>query len=169
MQTEKKQKRLYIYIILGLIIGIFIKLFVLDILHVSGISMEPTIKNGSVLFVNKLAYGIPMPNSTKLITRWKSPLPGDVVIFLYNNKIVVKRCIAEEGTRLDYLTNSGYSLIVGKKKIPLTEEQYFRMKNSKSVPKGYILVIGDNYKHSVDSRYYGFVCTENIIGKVVGK
>ena len=153
----------------GLIIGIFLKLFVIDILHVSGISMEPSIHDNSVVFVNKLAYGLILPQSAKLAFQWAKPHYGDVVIFLYNNRIVVKRCDAVGGEHLDYLTDSGYSLRVGKRKIPLTEEQYFRLKNSRRVPDGYILAIGDNYGQSIDSRYYGFIPVNNVLGKVIGK
>ena len=93
---------------------------------------------------------------------------NDIIIYLYNNNIVVKRCVAVENTPLDYLTNSGYILIVNSdKKIPLTREQYYNMHNCSEVPSGYILAIGDNFENSFDSRNYGFIPVSNVLGKVI--
>ena len=90
------------------------------------------------------------------------------LVHLYNNNIVVKRCVAVENTPLDYLTNSGYILIVNSdKKIPLTREQYYNMHNCSEVPSGYILAIGDNFENSFDSRNYGFIPVSNVLGKVI--
>ena len=38
-----------------------VKLFIIDIVHISGSSMEPTIQNGKAVVVNKLAYGLVKP------------------------------------------------------------------------------------------------------------
>jgi len=167
MPYEKKHLPVPVWIGIGIMLGIILKLFVIDFLHVSGISMEGTIHNGSVILVNKLAYGLVKPGSSKLLFQWSEPRTGDIVIYLYDNKIVVKRCVAVGGTHLDYLSGSEYSLRVDGKKIILTEEQYHHLKNTVSVPDGYILAIGDNYAQSVDSRTYGFVPVNNILGKVL--
>lgn len=153
----------------GLLAGLFLKLFVIDVLHVSGRSMEEAIHDGSTLVVNKLAYGIVKPFGQSLLVQWKSPAQNDVVIYLYNNKIVVKRCVATEGQSLEYSTDKLYTLKTGDKNIPLTESQYLRFKDIKCVPEGYILAIGDNYEESVDSREYGFVNKKNVLGKVLCK
>lgn len=146
-----------------------LKLFVVDILHVKGTSMQPSLKDGQTVIVNKLSYGIVKPFSDTLITEWSEPKVNDIVIYLYNNKIVVKRCLAVQDTPLEYSVDSGYTLIVGTTKIPLTDLQYHRMQSSMVVPKGMILAIGDNFAQSIDSRTYGFVPVRNIIGKVVCK
>ena len=164
--TDDKKKLIYL-VCAGLAIGLFLKLFVVDILHVSGRSMYPTIKDGESLVVNKLAYGIIRPYGEKLLLQWAKPQRDDIVIFLYNNKIVVKRCLATGGETLAYSDNSVYTLHVGDKNIPLTESQWQNLRNIDSVPEGYILAIGDNYEESVDSRTYGFVSERNILGKVI--
>ena len=129
--------------------------------------MEPSFHDGQTVCVNKLAYGLVKPFSDTLIYKWAEPAAGDTVIYLYNNKIVIKRCIATAGTPLEYSADSGYTLHVGTKAIPLTDLQYHRMMTSASVPEGMILAIGDNYAQSVDSRTYGFVPVRNVIGKVL--
>ncbi|MBQ1197204.1 MAG: signal peptidase I, partial [Spirochaetaceae bacterium] len=122
-----------------------------------------------IIFINKLAYGIVQPFSSSFLVQWDSPKENDVVIYLYNDKMVVKRCIATEFTPLEFYQDSEYNMEVNNKNIPLKEEQFQRIKNSYFVPEGMILAIGDNYAESVDSRNYGFVSVKNIIGKVLCK
>ena len=161
------KKNLVIIICIGLVIGLFLKLFVVDVLHVSGTSMQPALQDGDTLLVNKLAYGIVRPYGDTLLVQWKTPRAGDIVIYLYNNKIVVKRCVATGGAHLAYSDDTQYTVTVGDKTIPLTDAQYHNLRAIDSVPDGYILAIGDNYQESVDSRTYGFVSVRNILGKVI--
>lgn len=165
---EQKQHRTFtICIVIGLIAGAFLKFFVIDIIHISGSSMSPTIENGATLIVNKLSYGLDCPFGDKLLISWAKPKVGDIVVFMRENNMVIKRCLAVYGTKLEYSTDSGYTLNIDDISIKLTAEQYYRMKDSKEVPKDTILVIGDNHEISVDSRTYGFVSTKNILGKVL--
>ena len=147
--------------------GIAIKLFVADILHISGSSMEPGIRDGSVVLVNKLAYGIVQPFGSRLLCSWAEPSAGDVVIYLYDNKIIIKRCAAIGGAPLDYSADKGYTLLVNNTSYPLSAEQYYAMRTIHSVPEGTILAIGDNAAVSVDSRNYGFIPVGNVLGKAV--
>lgn len=163
----KKNNSLFIYILIGILLGTILKLFVFDILTVSGISMEPTLKDNSVVIVNKLSYGLVIPFKYNFFVTWNKPQANDIVIFLHDNKIVIKRCVATSGQQLDFLDDTEYSLIVGNKKIILTEEQFSKMKQFDKVPEGYILAIGDNYYNSVDSRSYGFISEKNVIGKII--
>lgn len=153
----------------GLFFGFIVKLFAVEVLHVSGTSMESAIHDKSTVVVNKLAYGIIKPFSNSLLVQWQEPKVGDIVIYLYNNKIVVKRCVACEGQSLEYSSNPVYTVKVGDNEIPLTESQYMRLKDAAQVPEGYILAVGDNYEVSVDSRDYGFVSVKNVLGKVLCK
>ncbi|MDE5898134.1 MAG: signal peptidase I [Treponemataceae bacterium] len=154
---------------IGIAAGIVLKLFVLDILRVSGSSMEPAVRDNSVVFVNKLAYGLVKPFHGSFLVQWGGPRVGDIVIFLHDDKFVIKRCAAVSGGRLDFSADSGYSMDVGGETVALTEEQFNRMKSSSVVPDGYILALGDNRAESVDSRNYGFVSVKNITGKIIGK
>lgn len=152
----------------GLIFASLIKIFVFEAMTVDGVSMDPFLKDHQTIFVNKAAYGFANPFGSKLIFQWAKPEENDVIIYLYENRIVVKRCVACENARLDYLVNSGYILIINSdKKIPLTREQYCNMQNCSEVPSGYILAIGDNYEESFDSRNYGFIPVSNVLGKVI--
>jgi len=161
----------------GIALGVFLKLFVVDFLHVSGRSMVPSIRDGETIVVSKLRYGIVMPYGDKLLLRWSEPCRGDVVIYLYENKQVVKRCVAVGGDSLsvsrsadnDLFGEFGYTLEVCGSRIPLNETQFKNLSGVSSVPEGYVLAVGDNYGESLDSRNYGFVPVYNILGKVLCK
>lgn len=154
-------------IFFGLLIGLFLKLFVFDFLKISGKSMEPTLSSGNHIVINKAAYGIQNPFTKEYYFTWKSPKKNDVVTFLNDNKIVVKRCVLTEGDSLEILVDSGYHITINNQKVPLSEFQYLQFAGTKTVPSGYIFVLGDNFLYSVDSRDYGFVSTKSIKGKAI--
>ncbi|MCM1321889.1 MAG: signal peptidase I [Bacteroides sp.] len=152
--------------------GLALRWFVFDILVVSGNSMYPACKNGSRIAVNKLAYGLGNPFSGRLLVKWAEPQLNDIVIYLHDNKIVVKRCLGTTGMPLSFSENSVYSADIYMMKtpngsIPLSAEQYRMIKNSPEVPQNRILAVGDNYEQSIDSRNYGFVSADCILGKVL--
>jgi signal peptidase I len=165
---QRKKDNIIIFLIIGLLLGIFVKLFVLDILTISGQSMVPSIQDKNTVFVNKLAYGIAVPFSSKFFVQWATPKKNDIVIFLHDNKIVVKRCVLLSNEQLEFLLDTKYNLIVGGEKIPLTKEQYINLSKYEQVPEGFVFVLGDNYNSSIDSRDYGFVSTKNITGRIIG-
>jgi signal peptidase I len=155
------------YVFIGLLCGILLKLFAVDILIISGTSMEDSLAEGDFLFVNKLSFGLVNPFGDNLLCRWAEPKRDDVIIYVQNDKVVVKRCVAVAGDTLDFFSGSQYSFTVNNSVIPLTEHQYQRIKHSATVPDGMVLAVGDNYHDSIDSRDYGFVPVRNIMGKGV--
>ena len=97
---------------------------------------------------------------------------GDIIAFYYNNKILVKRVIANPGDWVD-IDKDG-NVYVNNQAI---EEPYLDVKafgdcNIKlpyQVPESRIFVMGDNRDVSVDSRNtsVGCVAEEQIVGKIV--
>lgn len=167
---EKKTKLTSIcYIAAGIVIGVLLKLFVIDFVRIQGTSMEPAIQDGDFLPVNRLSYGLNKPFSNSLLFQWKEPSAGDVVIYMMKGSQVVKRCVAVGPEPLEFSASSVYNLKVKGVTYPLTEEQYHLLGDSPMVPEGYILAIGDNAEVSIDSRNYGFVPVKNILGKVLCK
>ena len=167
--TSERKDNFLLLLIIGAAAGLLIKLFAVDILRISGKSMEPSISDGSFAFVNKLAYGIAVPFKGEFLIQWSEPQKGDAIIYLHNDKIVVKRCAAVAGEHLDFLSEQEYSLAVNGNKIPLTESQYEGLKPFSIVHAGYVLALGDNLSQSIDSRDYGFISVKNITGKIIGK
>ena len=161
------KKNVLIGLFLGLIIGIFLKFFAFDILKVEGVSMEPAFLDGSSVFVNKLAYGLDLPFGDRQIFSWKRPQVGDVVVYMIDGNLVVKRCASISAMPLDYSFDSGYNLCAGGKSYSLTALQYHLLVGNNQVPAGTILAIGDNEAKSIDSRDYGFVPEKNILGRII--
>jgi signal peptidase I len=119
-------------VFLALIFVFILKLLFFDFIIAQGDSMEPAIKNGSVLAVSRLKYGVRLPWRQRYLFRWAEPKEGDVVVFYTpTGELAVKRCTT------------------------LTE-------------RGSFFAQGDNGFVSYDSRYYGPVPYDNIIGKVLG-
>lgn len=154
---------------LGIFIAVILKLFAFDFFRVEGFSMSPKIQDGQIIFVNKLAYGLVNPFTAEIVLRWKNPQEDDVILYLYENSWVVKRCVATEGAPLAYFGDSEYNLVVGDKTISLSSIQFHKMRSSEQIPQGYVLAVGDNYALSYDSRNYGFVPAKNVVGKVMLK
>lgn len=137
-------------IIYAMAICSFITLFVM-LFTVSGESMLPTLHDGDKLFVNKFMY---------------TPKKGDIVTINTMDKInktIVKRVIATAGDsfKIDYDTHEVY--VNGK---VLDEPYIYEPTKVKAdwnipatIPKGHVLVLGDNRNHSLDSRF-------NVIGLV---
>ncbi len=169
MEGEKKTSGILGFVVLGLMLGVGLKLFCLDVLVVSGSSMEGAVEDGSRVVVNKLAYGVVKPFGDELVLQWREPRRDDLILYFYNDRAVIKRCVAVAGDRLDFSVGLGYSLVVNEKNIPLTESQYQRLKHNRQVPAGMVLAVGDNYADSVDSRDYGFVSVQNVLGRIIGK
>lgn len=169
--TARPSRFLALVVAAGLVTGAVIKLFAFELLHVSGSSMAPAIRDGETIFVNKLRFGIARPFSDNLLVRWGTPGRNDVVIYLYDNKIVVKRCVAVGGDSIscERAERNRHVLRAGGKDIPLTDAQYENLKSIREVPDGYVLAVGDNYDESFDSRNYGFIPVKNILGKVLCK
>jgi signal peptidase I len=157
-------------------------------------SMEDTLLIGDHLLVDKLAYAPSGPVSKHLLP-YTPVKRGDIVVFRFPVDIrqtFVKRVVGVPGDRIrienkvvmlngsplkepykftksDYL-QSYRDFFPAEPNVPLSEtgmqmlEQHVDGKEL-VVPPGSYFVMGDNRDSSLDSRYWGFVPRENIVGK----
>ncbi len=125
-------------------------------IRVESISMQSTLFPGDYVIVNKLAY------------RFRGdPERGDVIVFRYppNPDAIpyIKRVIGLPGDQIHI--NDGKVYVNDQ----LTIEPYLDETTNRggdwTVPSGQLFVMGDNRNNSSDSRSWGFVPLENIIGR----
>ena len=70
-------------------------------------SMKPTILEGDLVFVNKLAYDLKIPFTLQRLAQWDNPARGDIVVFFspHDGTRLVKRLVAVPGDRLEMRNN----------------------------------------------------------------
>ena len=153
-------------------------------------SMKPTILEGDRILVNKLAYDFKIPLTHISIYKVADPQRGDIVIFdskLADNRLV-KRVIGLPGDTVEMrdnrLTINGidaqYLAVEYADDAIFAIESYLGMSHRielartggsrlstfgpVKVPKDRYLVLGDNRDNSADSRVYGFIPRDEIVG-----
>lgn len=150
---------------------LLISAYVVAPFTVSGHSMDYTFADKDRVFVNRLSSNYER---------------GDSIVFHANEKDdYIKRIIGLPGDTIEYINDTLYingekyteSYLDSKKSeakssgdSPLTPDfniEYLSSTKSKTVPEGTYFVMGDNRQHSTDSRVFGFVKKEAIVGKVV--
>ena len=147
-------------------------------------SMLPTLHVGDYILVNKLSYA----------AEDTAPQRGDLVVFRWpvdKHMAFIKRIIGLPGDRVSYIKNRLY---INGQRVTMTDlgpyplprmEQYhekFGTLNNNIllhravtsynyynvvVPKGNYFVMGDNRDDSSDSRKWGFVPSQDILGKAI--
>jgi signal peptidase I len=162
----------------ALFLAIHIIQFVVQAFFIPTGSMEDTLLVGDHLFVEKITYGPIIPQMVGM----KKPIHlsflsirdvkrGDIVIFRpphENDKDYIKRCIAIPGD--DITIKDGFVYINGVRlNEPYVKGQTFddfeTSKIQGIVPKGQVVVLGDNRENSMDGRYFGLLDIEKIRGR----
>lgn len=137
-------------------VAILVATLWLPVLQIYGNSMTPTLQDGEIVFSMK---------TTDLEQ-------GDIVAFYYNNKILVKRVIADSGDWVDIDENGTVYVNEVKLDEPYVKEKSFGDADIEfpyQVPDGKIFVMGDHRSTSVDSRHtaVGCVAEEQIVGRII--
>ena len=137
-------------------IAVLVAMLWMPVLRITGTSMEPTLADGQFVAAVKT----------------KSLETGDICVFYFNNKILLKRVIAASGSWVD-VDDAGNVYVDG----ILLEEPYLPEKSlgecnielPYQVPEGNLFVMGDDRAVSLDSRstVVGCVGKEQLLGRVV--
>lgn len=160
-----KTKSVIILAVAAVVVVFLLKLFLLDVMRVQGTSMEPTLKPGEVIFVDRWAFGARLPYVNGYFVRWGNPQRNSLIVFAnpIDGVLVVKRCIGLQG---DPIEVENRMLRVGGRTIPITLEEAKRFEHYTRVPDGTIFALGDNVAVSEDSRVYGFIPVSHLLGSV---
>jgi signal peptidase I len=145
-------------------------------------SMEPTVKVGDHVLVDKVAYGLRVPLTEYYAVRFATPERGDVVVLdsPESGDVLLKRLIARGGDEVRL--NDGILTINGRVRTELLDgvpiESLDRGSHGMGldygsgpdldplrIPSGRVLVLGDNRGNSRDSRFFGLVSESAILGR----
>jgi len=138
-------------------------LFIMQPNQVKGASMEPTFQSGEYIFTSKITYKFRSMHKGDVII-FKSPknpdieyikrvmgLPGDMVL-VQNNEVYINGKMMSE----NYISA----------KTNLWEGGFLKEGETVKIPDGFVFVMGDNRPRSSDSREFGPIDINSIIGQV---
>ncbi len=147
-------------VLLSIIIVVPFRLYIAQPFIVDGASMDPTFKNGQYLVVDELSY------------HFREPERGEVLIFKYPkdpSKYFIKRIIGLPGEKVQ-INNGQVTIYNNTNQNGLTlEEPYVKLTKSDTstfqLSEAEYFVMGDNRAQSADSRIWGAVPRDNIVGR----
>ncbi len=176
-------------ILFAVILALLIKTSIVEAYKIPSQSMEDTLLVGDFLLANKFIYGARVPLVNWRFPSVREPEPGDVVIFIFPGDGVtkyIKRCVAAAG---DTVLVKDKELYVNGQLFPYSFHAKFidispngeqniqprRPGGQDSrdnfgpyvVPKDCYFMMGDSRDNSYDSRYWGAVHKELILGEAM--
>jgi signal peptidase I len=140
------------------VIAMLVQTFVVSFTGVKQTSMMTTILPGDRIIVNRITYHL------------REPKLGEIVVArdpIDDRKDIVKRIVAVGGDTV--AMTDGYLYVNG----VVADEPYVlerdtvRGQRELEIPEGYVFLMGDNRPASGDSREFGPVAVDRIVGKVV--
>lgn len=177
-----------------ILLVLVLRSFLAEPFHIPSSSMVPTLLIGDFILVNKYDYGIRLPVLHTKIINVGEPKRGDVVVFRYprdTSEDYIKRIVGLPGDHIVYRNKTLYingvemqRAVVGPYTGPdadgaelshehlggvthdvLTVPGQYSQEGDYTVPEGEYFAMGDNRDNSSDSRYWGFVPEQNLVGK----
>lgn len=139
---------------------VLVRATIIDWNRVPSGSMMPTILPGDMILVSNLSYHFRIPFTNYLLATWSGPEAGDIIVFHAprTGTRCVKRVVGVPGDDLQVRAGGIYrnGQYAGEAQgEPLTLV----------VPEGHYFVMGDNRAESLDSRCFGCVARDHIVGR----
>ncbi len=175
--TSRKVVKDYLgSILLAVLFALFIRTFIVQAFKIPSSSMEPTLLVGDHLLVNKFIYGIRIPFTEEKIFQYRRPQRGDVIVFPFPrdpSKDFIKRVIGTGGEKVQIIQSKIYI------NDTMIEDSWGHFERIGSpgyrhaienfgpviVPSDSLFVMGDNRNNSEDSRFWGFLRVNTVVGK----
>lgn len=149
-------------VIISLLIVIPVRYFLFQPFIVSGVSMEPNFQNGDYLIVDQISY------------RFREPKRGEVVVLKRSEGVgrrYIKRIIGLPGETIEI--RDGQVIIFDGQKEKILDERCFLPETQTpgeiriDLAENEFFVLGDNRFASSDSRQWGALSREYIIGRAL--
>jgi len=176
-----------------LFVVLVVRSFLYEPFQIPSGSMLPTLKIGDFILVNKYHYGLRLPVLNSKLVANSQPARGDVIVFRYPEDTSVnyiKRVVGVPGDVITYqdkilyvngapqqqellakLPPSRPEQLLLREQLDGADHRIYRdiyrpvINGRWEVPEGHYFVLGDNRDNSKDSRYWGFVPDELLVGK----
>ena len=145
-------------IVIAVVMAFVLKAFVVEMYWVPSESMVPTIVVKDHVMVTKFNYWL------------RDPERGEIIVFespVEKNKNLIKRLIGVPGDTIEFKDNVLYINGQQIEEDYLSDEVYTADYGPTTVPDDMYFMCGDNRQSSWDSRSWGFVSKEQLIGKGV--
>jgi signal peptidase I len=189
IQTKSKTREYIESIFIAVIIALFVRSVFIQAYKIPSGSMEPTLLIGDHLLVNRLSYVVKIPYifGDKVIYTLGKPKRGDIIVFRYPENVdvdFIKRVIATEGDTIEikdkviYINGvkttdswGHYDNQLPEARNPFINKIFGRHVKDNfgpyTVPKDAVFAMGDNRDNSADSRFWGPVMKEHLVGKAL--
>ena len=166
-------------LIIAALIAFVVRSFVVQAFKIPSSSMEPTLLIGDHLLVNRLSYAVKVPFTDIVLLRLGKPERGDVVVFRYpvdRTKDFIKRVIAKEGDVVEikdkvvYINGNRVDYPQAVYAEPSIIPGFLNQRDNTgpvTVPRDSYFVMGDNRDRSLDSRFWGFVSYDDLVGRAL--
>ena len=136
-------------------IALLVQAFLVKPFTIHQVSMRPTLEDGDRILLNRLTY------------HFRGPARGDIIVLhspISMNEDLVKRIVGVAGDRLSVAGGKLYVNGVAQDEPYLLEQNFDGEMPETTVPSGEVFVMGDNRNNSGDSRLFGPISTDSIIG-----
>jgi signal peptidase I len=162
---------------LALVIALAVKSLAFATYKIPSGSMEPTLLVGDYIVANRLSYVMKVPLTDIVFLTLGEPERGDVIIFRYpedRRKDFVKRVIAKQG---DVVAIRDKVVSVNGRRVDVAAARFVDHRviprsvsprdnfGPVTVPRDSYFVMGDNRDNSADSRFWGYLKKDDLVGK----
>ena len=138
------------------VLALLIQQFIVKPFYIPSESMEPTLVEGDRVLVNRFIY------------RFTDPEPGDVIVFhppTAPDEDYIKRVVAVAGDTVEVKDGKLYVNGEAQDEPYLNEPFIQGVFPPETIPEGYVFAMGDNRNRSGDSRVFGPVNVDKILGE----
>jgi len=151
-------------VVISLAIIIPVRYFLIKPFYVKGASMEPNFYDNEYLIIDEISY------------RFNEPVRGDIIVLndpSQNNQYFIKRIVGLPGERIKiedgqiYVFNQQYPAGKSLKENYLSSGVQTKGDIDISLNQGEYYILGDNRPSSLDSRFFGQIERQAIVGRVL--